>query len=390
MKKKPVAVFWTAVWLPAALAALWVCGKTGETPGNTAAPQAVEAALPAQDPRQTPGTHRTETLCDGLAIDADLPVQEDPVPAYQADYFRISVADAVFLLAGGSRIETQEPHHYDPNGFTLGLENGAQIFHANGILTYCSETEDRDREIAELLSSYGEMHREEEVHALSFLSPDEAVEKASALIGGLDVIGEPVLDTMIGLSGTEILAWQNERMADESYSQWADMGKTTVLEDLTSADDAYYISFYFTYQDLPVFDQDREPGISFASDNFLTNSMKANVLITPRGVRYFRVENALSAQGDRTEAQRVISVQEALEKLCEKQENTVTFGTQLITRVWLEYIPIRAQNAVEGVGPFVLKPYWCFGMVDAESDGGRIVNADRIDAVTGEDLAYEY
>lgn len=185
------------------------------------------------------------------------------------------------------------------------------------------------------------------------------------------------------------MAWQNELMTDENYSWWADIGKTNVLDNLTSEDDAYYISFYFTYQDIPVFDQDREPGISSASDSFPTSSMKAAVLITPKGVRYFKVENTLSTQGDISEVQSIISVQEALQKLCEEQENTITFGTQLITKVWLEYIPIRAENAVEGVGPFILKPYWCFGTVDAESGGEHIINAVRINAVTGDDLAYE-
>lgn len=97
----------------------------------------------------------------------------------------------------------------------------------------------------------------------------------------------------------------------------------------------------------------------------------------------------LSTQGDISEAHSIISVQEALKKLCEEQENTITFGTRLITEVWLEYIPIRAENAAPGVGPFILKPYWCFGTVDAESGGEHIIDADRINAVTGDDLAYE-
>lgn len=379
-----------AFLLTVALTTLCACGEAQKTPTNSDEPQGAETILPAQDSQQPQTIHMSETLCDGLAIDADIPVQEGlALSTYQANYFRISASDAVSLLAGGSKIKTEEPHHYDPNGFTLVLESGAQIFHANGILTYCSETEDRDSAIADLLSRYGETHSEEEVHALSFLSPDEAISKASALLCGLDMIGEPALDAIIGLSGAEIMAWQNELMTDEDYSRWADIGKTNVFNDLTSEDDAYYISFYFTYQDIPVFDQDREPGISSASDSFSTNSMKANVLITPKGVRYFKVANTLSIQGSLSEAQSIISVQEALQKLCEEQENTITFGTRLITRVWLEYIPIRAENAVEGVGPFVLKPYWCFGTVDAESGVEHIINADRINAVTGADLAYE-
>lgn len=378
-----------AFLLTAALSTLCACREAQTTPTISDEPQGTEAISPARDSRQPQTIHMSETLCDGLAIDADIPVQESlALSTYQANYFRISAADAVSLLGGGSKIKTEEPHHYDPNGFNLVLESGARIFHANGILTYYSENEDQDREIVDLLSRYGETHSEE-VHTLSFMPPDEAISKASALICELDIIGEPALDAIIGLSGEEIMAWQNELMTDENYSWWADIGKTSVLDGLTSEDDAYYISFYFTYQDIPVFDQDREPGISSASDNFLTNSMKANVLITPKGVRYFKVENTLSTQGDISEAQSIISVQEALQKLCEERENTITFGKQIITRVWLEYIPIRAENAVEGVGPFLLKPYWCFGTVDAESGAEHIIDADRINAVTGDNLAYE-
>jgi predicted small lipoprotein YifL len=384
--KKTVLAF----LLAAALATLCACGETPKTLTNPDVSQGTEDVLPIQNSQQPQTIHMSETLCDGLAIDADIPVHEGlALPTYQANYFRIPVADAVSLLGGGSKVKSEEPHHYDPNGFTLVLESGAQIFHANGILTYCSETGERDREISDLLSRYGETHSEEEVHSLSFMSPDEAISKASALISELDMIGEPALDAIVGLTGTEIMAWQNELMTDESYSWWADIGKTVVLDDLTAEDDAYYISFYFTYQNIPVFDQEREPGISSASDSFPTSSMKADVLITPKGVRYFSVQNALGTEGSLSEAQSIISVQEALEKLCEEQENTITFGTQLIVKVWLEYIPIRAENAVDGVGPFILKPYWCFGTVDAESGGDRIINADRINAVTGDDLAYE-
>ena len=322
-----------AFLLAAALTTLCACGEAQKTPTNSDEPQDTETISPALDSQQPQTIHMSETLCDGLAIDADIPVQEGlALSTYQATYFHITAADAVSLLAGGSKIKTEEPHHYDPNGFSLVLESGAQIICANGILTYCSETEDRDNEMADLLLRYGETHSEE-VHTLPFMPPNEAISKASDLIRELDIIGEPVLDAIIGLSGVEIMAWQNELMTDKSYSWWADIGKTNVLDDLTSEDDAYYLSFYFTYQDIPVFNQDREPGISSASDSFLTNSMKAHVLITPKGVRYFEIESALSTQGDVSEAQSIISVQEALQKLCEERENTITFGTQLITKV---------------------------------------------------------
>lgn len=385
MKKYLLAFLLTAM-----LTTLCACRETQKTPTVSNEPQDVETISPVHDSQQPQIIHMTETLCDGLAIDADIPVQENlALSTYQANYFHISASDAVSLLAGENEVKTEEPHHYDPNGYNLVLESGAQIFHANGILIYSSETEGRDREISDLLLRYGETHSGEEVHTLSFMPPDEAISKANALIGGLDIIGKPELDTIIGLSGTEIMAWQNELMTDENYSWWADIGKTNVLDDLTSEDDAYYISFYFTYQGVPVFDQDREPGVVSASDNFPTNSMKASVLITPKGVRYFKVENTLSTQGEISEAQSIISVQDALQTLCEEQENTITFGTQLITKVWLEYVPIRAENAVEGVGPFILKPYWCFGMVDAESSAEHIINAERINAVTGDNLTYE-
>ena len=133
-----------AFLLAAALATLCACGETPKTPTNPDVPQGTHTILPAQDSRQPQTIHMTETLCDGLAIDADIPVQDGlALSTYQANYFRISATDAVSLFAGGSKIKTDEPVPYDPNGFNLVLESGAQIFHANGILTYCSEAEDR-------------------------------------------------------------------------------------------------------------------------------------------------------------------------------------------------------------------------------------------------------
>lgn len=386
MKKYLLAILLTvaAVWLCA-------CGETQETSADADAPQSAEGAEATGD-SLTQTIHMYETLCDGLVIDADIPTSENlAFPTYQANYFVISAEDAVSVLAEGSEIKEKDLQYfdYDPNGFKVELDSGAEIYHDCGWLSYDSETEKQDREIADLLSRYGEKHSEEAVHELSFMTSDEAVSKAAALIGALDIIGEPELDTIVGLTGAEIMVWQSELMTDESYSEWVDIGKTIVLEDLTSENDAYYLSFYFTYQDIPVYNLIREPNVSFATDSIPPYEMTASVLITPKGVRYFQLKNALGAQGEESEAQSLISAQEALQKVCEKRENSIVFGIDFITEVWLEYIPIRDANAAEGVGPYTLKPYWCFGTGDANAGGEYITNAERINAITGDDLAYE-
>jgi|GEM_PF-6225417 len=385
--KKIICMFFMA----AVLAALCACGKMQETPSNSGNQQA------AQTPRGDSGSqsiskHMTETLCDGFEIDADIPVPvSSALSTYQAKPFHISSDDAVSLLVKESEreIETNQKDSDDPNGFKLKLKNGIEIYHQSGRLLYWSETADKDDEIFDLLFRYKEKHIEEETHILSFMSPQEAIKQGEDLIDKLDIIGESVVQTIVGLSSEDIMAWQSALLKDDNYKSWTDIGKTWIFEDLTDEDDAYLISFSFIYSDVHVFNQDIEPGVTSASDNFSPMSMKVDMLITAKGLRYFSLQNALNADGNTSESQNLISSEQALQKLIGKYENTITFGTQCIIEVWLEYIPISDPNSHSIDAPVTLKPYWCFGMIDTEL--GReygIVNAERINAITGDDFTY--
>ena len=82
-------------------------------------------------------------------------------------------------------------------------------------------------------------------------------------------------------------------------------------------------------------------------------------------------------------AEVVNTSEEAIAALKTKYDLQIIYGSNVITGIWMEYIPVmQNQN-------WVLVPYWCFVSNDIElMDMPDFETADRINAITGEDLAY--
>lgn len=80
-----------------------------------------------------------------------------------------------------------------------------------------------------------------------------------------------------------------------------------------------------------------------------------------------------------SDPQTILSIDEAIAALKEKYDLEILFGSLKVTGIWMEYIPIAQGETT------TLTPYWCFVAGD---EAGYGANADRINAITGEDLAY--
>lgn len=350
------------------------------------------------DVNDTGSIRMTKNLCEGLEIDANIPISNvSSLPTYQARPMTISQADAVslFFKEGKREIGTQTKDNYDPKGFRLTMKGGQEIFHRSGQLSLDSESSAKDRDIFDVLQRYGEAHSQEETQALSFMSPQEAVKQGKGLLEKLGLIANPDIQSgkVVGLNAKDIMEWQGELLKDAAYKEGVDIGKTVILKDLTSEDDAYLLVFSFLYQNVPVFNQDCEPSISSASDGFAPPSTKVAMLITAKGVRYFSLEGGLSANGTASSPQAIMSAEQALNKLVEKYKDTVRFGKQCITEVWLEYIPQSDNSNQKPDALITLTPYWCFRLASFDDttgkmDGREFDSAERFNAITGKDLAY--
>lgn len=339
--------------------------------------------------------HMSKKLCDGLEIDADIPILNfSSLPTYQASPMTITQTNAIalFLQEGEREIGTQAKDHYDPKGFLLTMKGGQEIFHRSGQLSFDSETPAKDEDIFDVIQNYGSVYPQKEPRPLSFMSPKDAVKQGEDLIkklGLMDIKSEQI----VGLEAEEIMNWQKELLKDSGYKEGLDIGKTTILKDLDAGDDAYLLTFSFQYQNIPIFNQDTEPSIASASDGLAPLSAKAAMLVTSKGLRYFSIAGGISANGTTSKPQAIISGDQALSKLVEKYEDTVRFGKQCITEVWLEYIPISDNNNQKPDAPVTLTPYWCFRLASFDDETGKMEereldSAERINAITGADLAY--
>lgn len=394
--KKPIFM----ILLCTFLLAFTACGNTPNVPDMPPVPSGANTpnGQSSADISKTSSTHMTKKLCDGLEIDADVPaLNVSSLPTYQARPMTISQADAIalFLQEGEREIETQAKDNYDPKGFHLTMKGGQEIFHRSGQLSYDSETSAKSLDIFDVLQRYGEAHPQEKPRSLSFMSPQEAVKQGEKLIKKLGLISNPDIQAgqIVGMNAKEIMNWQSELLKDNGYKEGVNIGKTTILNDLTTEDDAYLLAFSLRYQDVPIFNQDNEPSISSASDGLVPPSAKVAMLVTAKGLRYFSLEGGVSANGTASQPQAIISAEQALSTLVDKYKDTVRFGKQCITGVWLEYIPQSDNNNQKPDEPVTLTPYWCFRLASFDDatgkmDGREFDSAERINAITGKDLAY--
>jgi hypothetical protein len=355
-------------------------------------------------PRETPGNvsptnaggviHMAKKLCDDLEIDADIAIPTTAnFSTYKANPVTLSPDALVSLFFAEGDREIAQTENVDE--LHLTMKHGQQIFAGNGQIGYWSETYKRDVEIFDLLQSYGEAHPQEQAHVLPFMTPDEAIEYGKELIAKIGITGTPVVrdSKMMGLPAAEIMAWQQTLLKDENYKQWSDIGKTIILEDLTENEDAYAISFSFEYQGVRIFKQADEPNPSFASATMNISSVRVDMLITKNGIRYFSLAGGLSANGTESSPEAILTYEQALKKVTEKYETSIHSEPQHITEVWLEYLPLSDPNSHSLDAPVTLTPYWCFVLGETYTDTNgqqtmRRTNAERINAFTGEDLAY--
>ncbi|MFT3984357.1 MAG: hypothetical protein QM697_10650 [Lachnospiraceae bacterium] len=376
------------------------CGEKPNVPDMQPVPSGEDTSdrQSSTDIDKSGSMHMTKELCDGLEINADIPkLKISSLPIYQACPITIVQDDAIalFLQEGEREIGTQEKDNYDPKGFHLTMKGGQEIFHRSGQLSYDSETSAKSQDILDVLQRYGEAHPQEKPRSLSFMSPQEAIKQGEELIKKLGLISNPDIQAgqIVGLNAEEIMNWQNELLKDNGYMEGVNIGKTTILNDLTTEDDAYLLAFSLRYQDVPIFNQDNEPSISSASDGLVPPSAKVNMLVTAKGLRYFSLEGGVSANGTASQPQEIISAEQALSMLEEKYKDTVRFGKQCITEIWLEYIPQSDNNNQKPDAPVTLTPYWCFRLASFDDATGKMDrrefdSAERINAITGKDLAY--
>lgn len=120
-----------------------------------------------------------------------------------------------------------------------------------------------------------------------------------------------------------------------------------------------------------------------------TPSTTATIMINADGIQDFDVYCPYTIVSE-SQPQTILTPDAAIAVLIDKYNLEIHTRTEVFSNVWLEYIPIVAEDSV------TLTPYWCFvtpneWVEDSNGTSGwysRYSNAQRFNAITGKDLTY--
>lgn len=359
---------------------------------NGAAPESENAGISAQPPsdivemNSSAYIQRIEKELDtNLKVSADvlMPASSD-CKEYQLKYrdFTPDELSNIFLKddESGKNLSTYE------SGFEIVTENGANINTQKRGFTYTADSLRTD-EIVGLFEHYYNPDSPAMTEELSFMPREDAIQKGIDIIQQLDIACTPRAGNIVALTNKQLSDLQSALMQDSRYKGFYDAGKSIEIKDWSDADDAYYITYYFVQDDIQLYEQDNEPSVSMAVEWF-PGSIKAEMLITSKGIRYMKLDGALSFDGQPT-SKKIISVDGAMDKLKDKYSQVILTEPYTVTKIYLEYLTIPEKDKKPLEAMQTLRPYWCFIIQVLEDDNGQIFEkAERFNAFAGADLSY--
>lgn len=268
---------------------------------------------------------------------------------------------------------------------TLTTQAGNRVRVESGMLDF-SRDRDLDWEIENVLGEYARMNPGEQGTALDFMTYQEAQEYGEKLLKDLGVCFEPVLQTCVGLTHQQLEDYQQEL-----FNRPGGYGfKTPVLTGLTEADDAYLLTFAFTWNGIPIYGWEGEPSMGYGPGGFPVFLSHASMVISRRGLTSLSVWEVYGTAepGDTRE---LVDVEPLLDAYREHWAEFTQNNPQeklRVNAIFLEYMPIPRDGTV------TLVPYWCFPTemeLQNTFTGEKIWDcgsAERYNAFTGEDLTF--
>lgn len=353
------------------------CGSNEES-NTVSSTTAATSAANTEKPGTLYPEHIAQEICENLSIDAYavLPAK------MQYGTYTLKMVDctperlfSIFDPDGTGSYETAD--HSSPGYpyYVYTKTDGRKIVVQDNIIQYSSYNIDMGdhpmQEVANLMYYYTQEHPNAELHDLSFMTVAEMEVYGRNVLTELGIAWDMELTQCVTLSGQEILDFQSEMFTDSSYTEFG------IPMTLKEAEDTCYMVFSFSYDGVPLLGRD-EPTVSSYVSNVPNPTAYAAMMINANGIQdcavFFPCTLELAS-----EPQTILSIDEAIAALKEKYDLEILFGSLKVTGIWMEYIPIAQGETT------TLTPYWCFVAGD---EAGYGANADRINAITGEDLAY--
>lgn len=284
------------------------------------------------------------------------------------------------------------------NSSTLTTENGNVLrIGSSSILLYRNQDQGDSTKfskydtILNLLTEYAESNPDRQKDSLDFMTMEEAIQRAENIFKELGVCWQPVLQTSIGMDHEQIMDYQQERLPEY---KGIELKKTPVLENLTQEDDAYLLTFGFSYYAVPIYGFPQEPDMKLRSDAPFPVYMAAEMILTPQGVPWFNLTGGYKIV--EAEVRPLLPAEEAVERYREKWDATLLPTADEnweVYAIYLEYITKWADGS-----PY-LTPYWCLGRdsqitnqktgeITWSRDAGYPSTGERFNAFTGEEHSY--
>lgn len=320
------------------------------------------------------------------------------LPSYKLEPLQFDPqAVAAVLLPDDSSPFTVDFDEMRKSSFLITGKGNVLRIGSSSILLYRNQNQgnpakfSKDDTILNLLTEYAQSNPDHQNDSLTFMTIEDAIQCAENIFKELGLYWQPVLQTSIGMDHQQIMQYQQERLPEYDGIE---LQKTPVLDDLTQEDDAYLLTFGFSYNAVPIYGFSQEPEIELRSDSPTPVYMSAEMLITPQGITSFNLTGGYKIV--ETDVRPLLSAEEAVAKYKQKWDSTIlplADENWEVYAIYLEYITKWADGS-----PY-LTPYWCLGrdaMITNRLTGeiawsrevGYSGTGVRFNAFTGEELLY--
>lgn len=329
----------------------------------------------------TPKTIQTE-LGQNLEVDATVTVpQVESMPKFQA---KLMDFDDQALANDFWQGQPPEKKVEQGTDFPVSIYQDEQsnLMVSTGIFNY-SQEQSKYYEIplwsAIQYNRFSAIYGKEQ---LDFLDKQQAVDQVTAWLkrqGITEFYGQPEIYAIDAetMQREQDTALQND---DGGWKDYMDIGKTIKKDTFTKEDEFYRMSFRLGYAGAPM---SKEAYTTENSERMVMGS-EIRVYYGQSGIMDCAVHNVYGEKTVLEMPERLLTVEEAMEKLQQRYDQVLSAGKMRINAISLEYVGKPASNQEDEM-TFV--PAWRFSLLDKERENMedyRSWSSIQVDAMTGE------
>lgn len=328
--------------------------------------------------------HLSYEITDNMQIHADISAYDENVKLYEAAAKEFS-ADTLSkrFFSDVSKVKQND----NPNGIDLESEDGSALFVTKGYFDYFYSQDIEDIKYLIQGTYFSELNYQNK--------NDEVIKKLGErqvvkdILKDIEQIYNPGQNEKIALlNGVELEAGkllERQKLEIEKFDLQNDIdnGRYHKVDETMIPKDCYYLIFGITKNGIPIIGA-QEPYVLTADEDAIYENTCIQVIADTTGIKSIQVSGAYSFTERETAV--ILSPKEACNAIQKKYDMQILTSEYEISRVWLEYVFVPDVTAENTLEKGTLQPYWCFEIIDkADAENSY---ADRINAVSGGDLAY--